>query len=341
VLEVGDLRVEYGGVVAIDGVSLAIERGEIVSVLGPSGSGKSTLLRAVAGLEPLTAGRVSWDGADLAGVPTHQRGFGLMFQDHALFPHRDVLGNVAFGLRMPGRRAERRPSEIESRSREVLASTGLAGYEHRNVYELSGGEQQRVALARALAPNPRLLMLDEPLGSLDRLLRERLVQQLRELFTELGATVLAVTHDHEEAFALADRVVIMREGGIEDVGRADELWRRPATRFAAEFLGFENRVDATVVDGIAASPWGPVAASSLPDGPAVVMARAGGFRLDDAAALRGEVTGRLFRRDHFLLRIATGHGAIEVAVDPGDVPPEGSLVGVALRDGAGLAFPQA
>ncbi len=212
---------------------------EVVCVLGPSGSGKSTLLRAIAGLEVPAAGSVRWDGDDLTGIAPHRRHFGLMFQDHALFPHRDVLGNVEFGLRMQHLPA----AAVNSEARGALARVGLAGFEHRRVRELSGGEQQRVALARALAPDPRLLMLDEPLGSLDRELRERLAAELRSLFVSLGVTALFVTHDQDEAFALADRVVVMRAGRIEQVGPPEEVWRRPATEFTARFLGFANVVD--------------------------------------------------------------------------------------------------
>ena len=163
-----------------------------------------------------------------------------MFQDHALFPHRDVLGNVAFGLRMQ----RMSKADVDAGARAALERVGLAGLEHRHVRELSGGEQQRVALARALAPDPRLLMLDEPLGSLDRELRERLAAELRALFVELGVTALFVTHDQDEAFALGDRVVVMRSGTVEQVGPPQEVWRHPATEFTARFLGFSNVFDA-------------------------------------------------------------------------------------------------
>ncbi len=214
-LETRGLAVRYGDVVALDGVDVDVPRGEVLSVLGPSGSGKSTLLRVIAGLEPTAAGSVHWGGDDLTHVPPHLRRFGLMFQDHALFPHRDVADNVEFGLRM-----QRRPrTEVEARSNAALARVGLDGYQHRRVHELSGGEQQRVALARAIAPEPRLLMLDEPLGSLDRELRDRLMVELRTLFVDLGLTAIFVTHDHDEAFAVADRVLLMR-GGTGRAARA-------------------------------------------------------------------------------------------------------------------------
>jgi len=225
-LRLEQVSVTFDAFTAVDAVDLEVADGEIICVLGPSGSGKSSLLRAIAGLEPDARGRVSWDDADLADVPAHRRGFGLMFQDHALFPHRDVVGNVAFGLRM--QRVPR--AEIESRARDALTLVGMAGFEHRRITELSGGEQQRVALARALAAAPRLLMLDEPLGALDRSLRERLVTELRALFVRLGLTILFVTHDHDEAFALADRLVVMHEGRIEQMGTPTGVWQRTPAR---------------------------------------------------------------------------------------------------------------
>ena len=262
---------------AVDGVDLAVAERETVCVLGPSGSGKSTLLRVVAGLETPDTGRVLLDGRDQAGVPPHRRGVGLMFQDHQLFPQHDVAGNVAFGLRMHGvPRAEAR-----RRVAELLELVGLPGAERRAVTALSGGEQQRVALARALAPRPRLLMLDEPLGALDRVLRERLVVELRRLFRRLGTTVLAVTHDQQEAFTLADRVVLMRDGRVVQTGTPLEVWRHPASEFVARFLGFGNLVTATVRDGgTADTPWGPV---PVPSGTAPgrhrLLVRPGGVRL--------------------------------------------------------------
>jgi thiamine transport system ATP-binding protein len=301
-LQVEQLGVRYGDAAALDGIDLAVDDGEIVSVLGPSGSGKSTLLRVIAGLEPLATGRVSWDGTDLTGVPPHRRQLGLMFQDHTLFPHRDVLGNVAFGLRMRG---VPRP-EMEARARELLTLVGLAGYEHRRVTELSGGEQQRVALARALAPAPRLLMLDEPLGSLDRALRERLMVELRELFTRLGLTSLYVTHDHDEAFALADRVAVMRDGRIEQLGTPVEVWEHPATEFVARFLGYN------VTDALGRGRTG---------------VRPDGVRVTPDGSIAGVVTARTFRRDHFLLEVKVAGGApLEVAVTGDRVPAVGDGV---------------
>jgi thiamine transport system ATP-binding protein len=314
-LGITDLTVTYDDFTAVAGVDLQVADGEIVCILGPSGSGKSSLLRAVAGLEPDARGRVSWDGADLARIPAHRRGFGLMFQDHALFPHRDVQGNVAFGLRM-----QRLPrAEIDVRTRDALALVGLTGFERRRIRELSGGEQQRVALARALAAEPRLLMLDEPLGALDRALRERLVAELRALFVRLELTAIFVTHDHDEAFALADRLVVMHAGRIEQVGTPADVWRRPANAFVARFLG-----------------WNVTCAFS--DTPAAVRPEA--VQIVEAGvpgSVTGSVAGRTFRRDHFLVAVRVDGlddepVQVEVTVDAPRIPDVGDRVALAAAD---------
>jgi thiamine transport system ATP-binding protein len=225
--------VVLGGKRILDGVSLTLAAAETVALLGPSGSGKSTLLRAVAGLERLDGGRISFGGDDLADIPPHRRGFGLMFQDGALFPHRDVRGNVEFGLRMAGMAASERTAVVD----DALALVGLDGFADRRVAKLSGGEQQRVALARTLAPKPRLLMLDEPLGSLDRLLHDRLVDDLRALLRASALPTLVVTHDHDEARALADRVALLRDGRIVQQGPLAEIEQHPVDEWVARFLG--------------------------------------------------------------------------------------------------------
>jgi thiamine transport system ATP-binding protein len=236
VLRAEGVSVSFDGTAAIDDTTLEVADGEVVTVLGPSGSGKTTLLRVIAGLQPPDSGRVLLDGADLEGVPPHRRGIGLVFQDHALFPHRDVAGNVAFGLRMRGDT----PRAIETRVGELLELVGLSGLGRRSVGTLSGGEQQRVALARALAPEPRVLLLDEPLGSLDRRLRDRLLADLARLFTELDQTAIYVTHDQTEAFTLGDRVAVMRAGRVVQVATPDDLWAHPLDADVARFLGIEN-----------------------------------------------------------------------------------------------------
>jgi thiamine transport system ATP-binding protein len=236
VLRIAEVTVRFDGTQALEGATLDVADGEVVTVLGPSGSGKTTMLRVIAGLQPPDSGRVVLDDSDLEDVPPHRRGVGLVFQDHALFPHRDVAGNVAFGLRMRGDPPER----IEHRTAELLELVGLSGLGRRSVGTLSGGEQQRVALARALAPEPRVLLLDEPLGSLDRRLRDRLLEDLARLFDELGQTAVYVTHDQTEAFALGDRVAVMRAGHVVQVATPDELWAHPVDADVARFLGLEN-----------------------------------------------------------------------------------------------------
>ncbi|XIG74845.1 iron ABC transporter ATP-binding protein [Streptomyces sp. SGAir0957] len=331
-LALDDATVRFGGRAALDRVDLEVAEHEIVCVLGPSGSGKSTLLRVVAGLQHLDSGRVVLAGRDQAGVPAHKRGVGLMFQDHQLFPQRDVGGNVAFGLRMHGAGK----SEQRARVRELLDLVGLPGAAGRAVGALSGGEQQRVALARALAPRPRLLMLDEPLGQLDRSLRERLVVELRQLFGELGTTVLAVTHDQGEAFALADRVVVMRDGRIAQSGTPLDVWRHPADEFVARFLGFDNVVEATVsVSGDAAdTPWGKVPVpAGAPRGPGKILVRPAGVRLVDAAdaQLTCTVAARTFRGTHVALHLRPEDAPqLEAACALRDAPEQGAEVGVAF-----------
>ncbi|MCK1798855.1 ABC transporter ATP-binding protein [Streptomyces sp. XM4193] len=320
-LTVESATVRFGDRTVLDEVDLRVEERETVCVLGPSGSGKSTLLRAVAGLREPDSGRVLLDGSDQRGVPVHRRGLGLMFQDHQLFPQRDVGGNVAFGLRMHG--VPKR--QAAARVAELLEMVGLPGSERRAVASLSGGEQQRVALARALAPQPRLLMLDEPLGQLDRSLRERLALELQQLFAELGTTVLAVTHDQSEAFALADRVLVMREGRIAQSGTPLEVWQRPASAFVARFLGFDNVVRATVVEGVARTPWGRIALPGTPAGEGALLVRPAGVRLSAAGGLACRVRARTFRGDHVALLLAPERGpelqatcALREAPQPGE-----------------------
>ena len=235
----------YGAAPALDGVSLCVPIGSIVAVLGPSGSGKSTLLSIIAGLETPESGRVLWAGEPLDGVPTHRRGFGLMFQDFALFPHLNVERNVAFGLQMQGLEAE----PVGARVRECLEQVGLTGFEGRDVQTLSGGEQQRVALARALAPRPRLLMLDEPLGALDRTLREHLLGEIHRILRAARQTALVVTHDQEEAFGLADQIVILDAGRVVQEGQPQEVYHHPASVVVARFLGLSNLIPGQAAPG--------------------------------------------------------------------------------------------
>ncbi len=337
-LELDGLSARFGERHAVDRVSLTIAEGELVSILGPSGSGKTTLLRLIAGLERPSEGRVVLDGRDLADVPAHRRGIGLMFQDFALFPHRDVGANVAFGLRMQGLQA----GVIRGRVAEVLELVGLPGIERRAVATLSGGEQQRVALARAIAPQPRLLMLDEPMGSLDRALRDRLPLELRAIFEKLGITVLYVTHDQEEAFAVADRTVVLREGRVEADGSPEELWARPPTAFVARFLGFHNVADGEVRDGFAITPWANLPVhGDVPAGRATLLVRSDALRIADVGPIHGVVTARRFRGDHMLLTVTVGEApSLEVEVPVGSAHKVGDAVELAVDPGAIVVLPQ-
>ncbi len=241
-LEVQNLIKDYENKPLLKGVSFTVDKGQLVCLLGASGSGKSTVLRIIAGLEEPQSGAVLWQGQDLCDTPTHKRGFGLMFQDYALFPHKTVAQNIAFGLQM-----QRLPEdEIARRVRAGLESIRMLSFADRPVTELSGGEQQRVALARALAPSPRLLMLDEPLGALDHTLRTQLIQELRAMLRQSQIPVIYVTHDREEAFGLADRLLILHEGVILQQGTPQELFKQPASPWVAEFLGLGNLVPGVV-----------------------------------------------------------------------------------------------
>lgn len=238
-LRVQGVRVEFPAdrgtepIIAVDDVSFALADGERLALLGASGSGKSTLLRVIAGLETPATGTISWAGEDLASVPAHRRGFALMFQDGQLLPHRDVAGNVGYPLQVAGRPR----SEIATRVGELLEMVGLAGYERRRIATLSGGQAQRVALARSLATEPRMLLLDEPLSALDRPLRAELGRELREILDRRGLAAILVTHDPEEAFALADRVAILDAGRIVQIGSEAELRAAGPDSPAARFLG--------------------------------------------------------------------------------------------------------
>lgn len=245
-LEVSQISKSYDATVhAVRDVDLSLERGEILCLLGPSGSGKTTLLRLIAGLEQPDGGTIKFEDRDVTAMPPHERGFGMMFQDFALFPHRNVGENVGFGLRMQGLAA----GDIARRVTEMLALVELDVLAERSITQLSGGEQQRVALARALAPGPRLLLLDEPLGALDRALRERLMLDLRTILKRVDITAIYVTHDQTEAFAVGDRMAVMNAGAIVQIGTPQAIYERPATPFVARFLGFRNLVPGTISAG--------------------------------------------------------------------------------------------
>jgi ABC-type Fe3+/spermidine/putrescine transport system ATPase subunit len=236
-LQVQRISKSFGTTRAINDVSFTLEAGKTLAIIGPSGCGKSTLLSLIAGLITPDSGDILWNGQSIINTPTHERKFGLMFQDYALFPHLNVGENVAFGLQGANR------IQITS---ESLNRVGLAGFEKRDVQTLSGGEQQRVALARALAPRPRLLMLDEPLGALDRALREQLTVQLRTLLRDVEQTAIYVTHDQQEAFGIADTIMVMRAGNVEQIGDPETVYRSPANEWVKQFLGPGHLVEGAV-----------------------------------------------------------------------------------------------
>lgn len=342
-LEVKSVDKSFGDTPVLRDVSFTVGEGEIVCLLGPSGCGKTTILRIVAGLEAPTAGDVVFEGRSLRDVPIHERGFGLMFQDYALFPHKDVTANVAFGLRMQSLPR----AATAARVAEMLALVGLEGYGARRVYELSGGEQQRVALARSLAPGPQLLMLDEPLGSLDRALREELMNELRAILKRVGLTALYVTHDQEEAFAVSDRVMIMRAGRIVQRGAPQDVYSHPASAWVARFLGLSNLVPARLVSRRPLEIDTPLGLLTLDDGEpappdgeeATLLIRPEAARLvgDEApggASVRGKVQRCSFRGSHYLLEIEHESGqrlTFELLFGAGQLPRPGDDVTLALR----------
>jgi ABC-type Fe3+/spermidine/putrescine transport system ATPase subunit len=283
-LKVENIHKTYEGKLLLEGVTFSVAAGETVCLLGRSGSGKSTLLRIIAGLEQSEIGKVLWQGKDLSGIPVHRRNFGLMFQDYALFPHLNVFDNVVFGLKMQRLSTGQAAARVD----EVLHTVNLKGFEHRRVTDLSGGEQQRVAFARAIAPRPGLLMLDEPLGALDHSLREQLMEDLRQLLRATGIPAIYVTHDQEEAFRLADRLILLHNCRIEQSGPPEEVYARPASVWAARFLGLDNLVIGVVINdhplevktslghfklkqkGVAAARGGKIMLLLLPSGASLV-----------------------------------------------------------------------
>lgn len=327
-LEVRDIHFRAGKAHILRGTNLRVPTGQTVALLGPSGCGKTTLLRVIAGLERPESGEVLFDGRDVLGLPPHRRGFGLMFQDHALFPHMNVERNIDFGLRRLGWDGPRR----EKRVSDLLETVGLGGFGTRTLEGLSGGERQRVALARALAPEPRLLMLDEPLGSLDRGLREHLVVELREILRHLAIPAVYVTHDQFEAFAVADQLAIMREGVVVRVGTPGDVHAEPQTEFVARFLGLENIVDGVRDDSglveTAAGRFGPM---DGPPGAVRLLLRTEGSGLveaDGPNVVSGVVVARVFLGGLTRLVIDTAAGRLEFPLQTG---PAGVDEGDAVR----------
>jgi len=316
-LEVRGLTVRFGDAEAVCDVDLDVPVGSVTAVLGPSGSGKSTLLRAIAGLELPASGSIAYAGHDLGRVPTHKRGFALMFQDGQLFSHQTVGRNVGYPLRL----RHRSGSQQVERVAELLDLVGLAGYEDRMPATLSGGERQRVALARSLAVEPRMLLLDEPLSALDRGLRERLAGELHDILRKAGTTALLVTHDQEEAFAIADRMAVMRSGRVVQAGTLDEVWGEPADSWTARFLGY-----GTVLDGA-----GALALRDLVDPDArwtEVALRRSAIQLDPSGPLSATVVSARATPEQIRLELdVAGVGRLSGVAEPG----QPVVVGEAVR----------
>ena len=306
-----DLRRAYGPVLALDGLTLDIAPGEFVALLGPSGCGKTTALRVLAGLEDPDTGRVEVDGRDITAVPTSARDMGMVFQAYSLFPHMTARQNVEFGLQLRRIPAARR----RARAAEMLDLVGLSGEAERYAHQLSGGQQQRVALARALAIEPQVLLLDEPLSALDAKVRVQLRAEIRRIQLEVGTTTLFVTHDQEEALAVADRVGVMRAGNLEQLAAPQDLYSRPATAFVADFVGLTNRLPALVQDGHAQvlGTSVPLLPGSAQSGTATVLIRPESIAVTADPAGRATVVTASFLGATGLVHTVTDSGETVVA----------------------------
>lgn len=340
-LRLSGIHHAYAGRPVLNGIDLEVAAGEILCLLGPSGDGKTTLLRLVAGLEPLQSGCIELDGAQLAepgrDLPPEARHVGFVFQDYALFPHLTVAGNVEFGLRRTPR------GERAWLVAEALARVGLEAYASAYPHTLSGGQQQRVALARALAPRPQVLLLDEAFASLDARLREQVRDDTLHVLQGAGIPALVVTHDAEEAMFLADRIALMREGRVVQLGTPEDLYLRPANPFVAAFLGEVNRLPARVRGGRAESPLGPLPCA-LPDGPAELLLRPEGLRLaaPDGPVARVQACRLLGPTSLAHLALPDGAGGVlhlHARLPPGLALRRGEQVKVALDPERAFVFP--
>jgi thiamine transport system ATP-binding protein/spermidine/putrescine transport system ATP-binding protein len=340
-LEIRDVEKSFDDLEVLCGLSFTVAAGEIVVLLGPSGCGKTTLLRIIAGLEKQYKGDIIWQGREIREVPVHRRGFGMVFQDFALFPHKSVAANIEFGLKMQSWQAADRRERVN----QMLDLVGLRGYGNRPVYDLSGGEKQRIALARSLAPSPRMLLLDEPLSSLDRALRERLMVDLRQILKQAGEITghpdgissIYVTHDQEEAFSLADRIIVMGKGRVEQIGNPVQLYSRPRNSYVAHFLGMGNQYTAELVSvepPIARTPLGDLrfSASELELSQRFILLirpEAGELVLDDSTGpnvFQVQIQDISFRGRHQLVNLSLQgtEGEIELSLEfPSSVPRTG------------------
>jgi iron(III) transport system ATP-binding protein len=330
----------------VQDLSIEVNKGEIVSLLGPSGCGKTTVLRAIAGFHPLQSGRIVLMQREVSSptvhVPPERRKIGMVFQDYALFPHLDVAGNVGFGLHAMA------AAERQHRVAELLHLVGMAELAHRSPHELSGGQQQRVALARALAPRPELLLMDEPFSNLDVELRERLAIEVRDLLKETGTTAIIVTHDQHEAFAVADRIAVLAEGGLQQWGTAMDLYHRPVNRFVAGFIG-EGVMLAGVVDaeGYLINALGkfPCELSDVPlkaGDRAEMLVRPDDIQHDDDSPLKARVVSKAFRGAQFLYTIAlpTGQHLVSLVPSHHDHAID-ELIGIRMEIDHVIFFPSA
>ncbi len=330
------LRRHYGPVVALDGLDLTLAPGELVALLGPSGCGKTTTLRLVAGLEDADAGQITVGGKDVTHLPASKRDMGMVFQAYSLFPHMTVRQNVAFGLRL--RRVN--PAQRDRRAIEMLDLVGLSTQADRYPHQISGGQQQRVALARALAIEPQVLLLDEPLSALDAKVRAQLRDQIRRIQLEVGITTLFVTHDQEEALAIADRVGVMREGRIEQLAPPTDVYSRPATPFVAEFVGLTNRLAGTV-SGSTVQVRGrdlPLVDLSTPAGPVTALIRPEAVTLaSDSSGESGPLVGTVIASTFLgaTSRVTVGLGdttiLAQLATSDATALPAGSRVALTIR----------
>ena len=326
----------YGPVVALDQLDLTVQAGELVALLGPSGCGKTTTLRLLAGLEDADTGQITVGGRDITRWPASKRDMGMVFQAYSLFPHMTVLQNVAFGLRL--RRVH--ASERNRRAREMLELVGLDTQADRYPHQISGGQQQRVALARALAIEPQVLLLDEPLSALDAKVRAQLRDQIRRIQLEVGITTLFVTHDQEEALAIADRVGVMRDGRIEQLAPPTEVYSRPATPFVAEFVGLSNRLAGTVSGGTVTVRGRdlPLVDHSTPPGPVTALVRPEAVTLasdstGEAGPLTGTVIASTFLGATSRVTVDLGDTTILAQLSTSDATqlPAGSRVALTIR----------
>lgn len=320
ILKTDNLCTNYNGAPMLRNISFSMEEGEILSLLGRSGSGKTTLLRTVAGLETPCSGTIFFQNQEITHTPPHKREFGMMFQDYALFPHKNVGENIAFGLEMQKLSRANQQQRVD----EVLELVGLSNYTARKIKDLSGGEQQRVALARSLAPRPRLLLLDEPLGSLDRSLRDRLAIEIRTILKQLKMTAVLVTHDQTEAFSMADNIVILLKGEISQLAQPKEIYQHPANREIAEFLGFKNFVTGTTATSLFTSILGETPPQSTTPGLTLLL-RPEGARLatkPDKALLSGIVVDKAYLGPRYLITLQTMGDVLSFELPLQPAPPD-------------------